>query len=135
MRYLIFLLSFSLSAKTLVRVDDQGMVLEIFDSKGIEKKFHPDLIASLKEAPSDVKQGDYVKDKVKLSKRPSKKHILDENNNWYLPQEYLDAEIKENARNAKLVEIKAMMKDATLTNAELKKVIKLLLIYNGMIEE
>lgn len=83
----------------------------------------------------EFKEGDWVMDGKKLADQPSRNHVLDEQGNWYLPQEFLDEEIKENAKKAKMVEIKEMMKKGNITNSEMRKIIRLLLIYQGHLED
>lgn len=48
--------------------------------------------------------------------------------------EELDKEVNGNAKKAKMIEIREMMKKSSLTNAEMKKVIRLLLEHLGHLE-
>jgi hypothetical protein len=136
MKYLITLLSLvsiTASAEKLAYIY-QNRVIDILESDDPRinkvKKFTNTLVP----IGDEFKEGDWIFNGQKLADQPTKNHILDENGNWYLPEEFLQEEIKENAKKAKMIEIREMMKKGSLTNVEMRKIIRLLLEHLGHLE-
>jgi len=132
--YLSLLITFSLNAQNLARVSDGGQVLEIFQSEGIEKKFHADFIRGLVKVSEDVKQNDFVFKGQKII-QPDSKAKLNKNGKWEYSQEDLKKEIDDALDQAITIELKAFAEKATVTNKEAQRAVKLILKKLGLIEK
>jgi len=134
MKYLLlFLISTSVSAEKLGFIVN-NRVIDIVDSNNEERKNLPKFKDKLVSIPDEMNEGDWIFNGQKLADQPTDNHLLDEDGNWYLPEEFLQEEIKENAKKAKMIEIREMMKKGSLTNVEMRKIIRLLLENLGHLE-
>lgn len=130
---ILCLFSTSLMAEKLAYIH-KDRVIDILEKDDPRIKTVKKFQGTLVPIGDEFKEGDWILNGQKLPEQPSRNHVLDESGNWYLPQEVLEEEIKENAKKAKMIEIKEMMKKSSLTNAEMRKIIRLLLEHSGHLE-
>lgn len=97
------------------RLDESGMIVELFDSKDLDKKLHPDLIKKLVRVPVDAEVGMYFVDKKLIEKRPDNESIL-EKGKW-IKDPAIEAE---KAKEKKLTDAKKRLKAYLKAEGEVK---------------
>ena len=61
----------------IARLDQNKMIVEIFETKGLDKKFHADFIKTLQRVPEDAEVGKYFVGKKLVDPPPDNESILE----------------------------------------------------------